>query len=141
MSAGQAVRSSLRSGRVRLALGVTTAAVALAVGGSLNTAHADTARPTSHHKADTIDVGLCDDTPDPNPVEAVPGGVDKDPKPVPQQTFSYVLDCSVPVPDGGDPVDAVPVPDGDDPVDAVPGGYDSTPAHHVRDARIAPVKR
>lgn len=129
MSAGQAARSSLRSGRVRLALGVTTAAVALAVGGSLSTAHADTARVTPHHKADTIDVGLCDDTPDPSPVEAVPGGVDKQPKPVPQRTIASFFDCSVHVPDGGDPVDAVP------------GGYDSTPAHHVRDARIAPVKR
>ncbi|MGW3108931.1 hypothetical protein [Streptomyces sp. NPDC001100] len=73
---------------------MTTAAVAPAVGGSLNTAHADTARVAPHHTSDTIDVGLCDDTPDTSPVEALAGGVDKHPKPVPQRTFTSVLDCA-----------------------------------------------
>ena len=112
MSAGQTVRSSLRSGRVRLTLGVTTAAVALAVGGSLSTAHADTARLTPHHKADAVNVALCDDpTPTPAPVDAVPDGVDTNPKPLPQRYYSVLLDCLPPTPNVGDPVDAVPVPD------------------------------
>ncbi|WP_043662741.1 hypothetical protein [Streptomyces xylophagus] len=108
MSAGQAVRSSLRSGRVRLALGVAVAASALAVGSTL-TAHADTARPAPQHNVQYVDVDLCDETPDPNPVDAVPGGKDDLPKPTSTENAS-VLDCSVDVPGGGDPVDAVPVP-------------------------------
>lgn len=108
MSAGQSARSSLRSSRVRLALGVTVAATALAVGGTL-TAHADTARPTPQHKVQYVDVDLCDETPDPIPVDAVPGAKDDLPKPTATKNAS-VLDCSVHVPDGGDPVDAVPVP-------------------------------
>jgi hypothetical protein len=44
MSAGQTVRRSLRAGRVRIALGVTGAAAALAIGGSF-TAHADNSAP------------------------------------------------------------------------------------------------
>ncbi|SEC50035.1 hypothetical protein SAMN05216489_00890 [Streptomyces sp. 3213] len=102
MSAGQAARSSLRSVRLRLALGVTTAAVALAVGGSLSTAHADTARQAPHHKSDAVNVALCDDpTPTPAPVDAVPEGVVANPKPLPQRSYSVLVGCLPPTREPG----------------------------------------
>ncbi|MGX9889203.1 hypothetical protein [Streptomyces sp. NPDC002276] len=108
MSAGQAVRSSLRPGRVRLALGVTIAATVLAVGGTL-TAHADTARPAPH-KSGSMVVPPCE-APDPSPVEAVPGGKFHLPKHLPQKTFRTVVgECGPDTPSVGDPVEATPVP-------------------------------
>jgi hypothetical protein len=128
MSAGQTVRRSLRAGRVRIALGVTGAAAALAIGGSF-TAHADNSAPAPKPvPAKGTPADQC-----PEPVEAVPNGVDG---PYKGKTVSYTLL-------GDDPVDAVP---GDDcstpdpskgtPVDAVPGGKDT-----ARDAKPAPAKR
>ncbi|MBK3568653.1 hypothetical protein [Streptomyces sp. MBT62] len=108
MSAGQAVRSSLRSGRVRLALGVTVAATALAVGSTL-TAHADTARPAPQ-KSGSVVVPPCEN-PDPSPVEAVPGGKFHLPKHLPQKSLHVILgDCGPDTPSVGDPVEATPVP-------------------------------
>jgi len=132
MSAGQTVRRSLRAGRVRIALGATGAAVALAIGGSF-TAHADNSasEPTPVPTQVTYSE-LC-----PEPVEAVPNGVDNTVK---DNQVSYTL--------GEDPVDAVhggecvdPGPNVGDPVDAVPDGNDTAPDHSARDAKPAPAKR
>ena len=132
MSAGQTVRRSLRAGRVRIALGATGAAVALAIGGSF-TAHADNSasEPTPVPSQVTYSE-LC-----PEPVEAVPNGVDNTVK---DNQVSYTL--------SEDPVDAVhggecvdPGPNVGDPVDAVPDGKDTAPDHSARDAEPAPAKR
>jgi hypothetical protein len=90
---------------VRLALGVTVAA--LAVGVPL-TAHADTAGPVPQ-KAKNVDLSVCED-PDPSPVEAVPDGKVGNPKPLPQQTAVIVGECGPDYPNVGEPVDATPVP-------------------------------
>jgi hypothetical protein len=133
MSAGHTVRRSLRAGRVRIALGVTGAAAALAIGGSF-TAHADTSasEPTPVPSQVTYSE-LC-----PEPVEAVPNGVDNTVKDN-QVSYEFL---------SGDPVDAVPGgecvdpgPNVGDPVDAVPDGKDTAPDHSVRDAEPAPAKR
>ncbi|WOX14949.1 hypothetical protein [Streptomyces sp. N50] len=159
MSAGQTARRSLRAGRVRIALGVTGAAAALAVGGSF-TAHADNSAPAPKPvPAKSTPADQC-----PEPVEAVPG---EGAVPVKGDQVSYTTlsgDAVDAVPDGiagpykgkqvsytllgDDPVDAVP---GDDctapdpskgtPVDAVPGGKDTAPDHSARDAKPAPAKR
>ena len=115
MSAGHTVRRSLRAGRVRIALGVTGAAAALAIGGSFS-AHADSSASEPKPVPSRVTSGeLC-----PAPVEAVPNGNDNAAN---DNQVSYQLiggdpvdavpgdDCAVPVPGGGDPVDAVPVPD------------------------------
>ncbi|XUL85769.1 hypothetical protein ACQ86D_02900 [Streptomyces galilaeus] len=133
MSAGHTARRSLRAGRVRIALGVTGAAAALAIGSSV-TAHADNSAPAPKPAPSQVTYpGVC---PEPEPVDAVPGGNDTafEGKQM-YYTFS------------GDPVDAVPgddctgVPDGGDPVDAVPGGNDTAPDHAAREAKPAPAKR
>jgi hypothetical protein len=133
MSAGHTVRRSLRAGRVRIALGVTGAAAALAIGGSF-TAHADNSasEPTPVPSQVTYSE-LC-----PEPVEAVPNGVDNTVKDN-QVSYEFL---------SGDPVDAVPGgecvapgPNVGDPVDAVPDGKDTAPDHSVRDAEPAPAKR
>ena len=133
MSAGHTVCRSLRAGRVRIALGVTGAAAALAIGGSF-TAHADNSasEPTPVPSQVTYSE-LC-----PEPVEAVPNGVDNTVKDN-QVSYEFL---------SGDPVDAVPGgecvdpgPNVGDPVDAVPDGKDTAPDHSVRDAEPAPAKR
>ncbi|MFG2779969.1 hypothetical protein ACGFY7_19215 [Streptomyces prunicolor] len=135
MSAGQTARRSLRAGRVRIALGVTGAAAALAIGGSF-TAHADNSAPDP--KPVPVQGTPVDQCPEPEPVDAVPSGVDGAFK---GKQVSYTIV-------GDDPIDAVPgdacaVPDptSGDPVDAVPGGNDTAPDHSARDAKPAPAKR
>ncbi|MEV0909081.1 hypothetical protein [Streptomyces hokutonensis] len=133
MSAGHTVRRSLRAGRVRIALGVTGAAAALAIGGSF-TAHADSSASEPKPVPSQVTyTELC-----PEPVEAVPNGNDTTAK---DNQVSYEFT-------GGDPVDAVPGdecadpgPINGDPVDAVPGGNDTTPDHAARDAKPATAKR
>ncbi|MFI6408268.1 hypothetical protein [Streptomyces sp. NPDC050548] len=134
MSAGHTARRSLRAGRARIALGVTGAAAALAIGSSV-TAHADNSAPAPKPAPSQVTYpGVC---PKPEPVDAVPGGNDG---PFKGKQVFYTLNS-------GDPVDAVPgddcagIPDGGDPVDAVPGGNDATPGHAAREAKPAPVKR
>ncbi|WP_406464222.1 hypothetical protein OH768_50895 [Streptomyces sp. NBC_01622] len=135
MSAGHTARRSLRAGRVRIALGVTGAAAALAIGSSV-TAHADNSAPAPKPVPSQVThPGVC---PEPEPVDAVPGGNDTTFK---GKQVSYTFSS-------GDPVDAVPgndcavpVPDGGDPVDAVPGGNDTTPDHAAREAKPAPAER
>ncbi|MDH6213087.1 hypothetical protein [Streptomyces pseudovenezuelae] len=134
MSAGQALRHSLRSGRVRLALGATVAAAAFAVGGTL-TAHADSAASAPQHKLKQVSVtDVCvdpDPNPDPDPVDAVPGGDDDLPKPDSTENIYYDGDdCAEPVPGDGDAVTAVPVP----------GDKYGTPHGPFREAKPAPAK-
>lgn len=137
MSAGHTVRRSLRAGRVRIALGVTGAAAALAIGGSF-TAHADTSAPAP--KPVPVQGTPVDVCPEPEPVDAVPDGSDNTPE---KNQWYYEFDGGAPVDavpgDGG--VCAEPDPSSGDPVDAVPGGYDNTPDHNARDLRFAPAKR
>ncbi|MFD4559250.1 hypothetical protein ACFWP5_33855 [Streptomyces sp. NPDC058469] len=135
MSASQTVRRSLRAGRVRIALGVTGAAAALAIGGSF-TAHADNSAPEP--KPVPVQGTPLDLCPEPEPADAVPSGNDNTVK---GNQVSYTTI-------GEDPVDAVPGGDCTDPdpskgtpVDAVPGGKDTTPDHPARDAKPAPAKR
>ncbi|WP_416958831.1 hypothetical protein [Streptomyces sp. Agncl-13] len=129
MSAGHTVRRSLRAGRVRIALGVTGAAAALALGGSF-TAHADNSAPDP--KPVPVQGTPVDQCPEPEPVDAVPSGYDTTPE---ENQVSYEFG-------DGDPVDAVPGGDCTDPdpskgtpVDAVPGGNDSAPDHSARVAK------
>jgi hypothetical protein len=133
MSAGHTARRSLRAGRVRIALGVTGAAAALAIGGSF-TAHADnSASEPKPVPAKGTPADLC-----PEPVEAVPNGIDG---PFKGKQVSYTVL-------GDDPVDATPGDDCTDPdpskgtpVDATPAGKDTAPDHSARDAKPAPAKR
>ncbi|MEV0477966.1 hypothetical protein [Streptomyces prunicolor] len=134
MSAGQStVRRSLRAGRVRIALGVTGAAAALAIGGSF-TAHADNS--VSEPKPVPTQVTyteLC-----PAPVEAVPDGVDNTVKDN-QVSYTTLSDDPVDAVPGGECVD--PGPNVGDPVEATPDGKDTAPDHSARDAKPAPAKR
>ena len=114
MSAGQTVRRSLRAGRVRIALGVTGAAAALAIGGSF-TAHADNSAPAPKPvPAKGTPADQC-----PEPVEAGPNGIADAYK---GKQVSYTIlsndpvdavpgdDCTAPDPSKGAPVDAKPAP-------------------------------
>ncbi|MEV6541888.1 hypothetical protein [Streptomyces sp. NPDC051665] len=135
MSAGQTVRRSLRAGRVRIALGVTGAAAALAIGGSF-TAHADnSASEPTPAPSQVTSSELC---PEPAPVDAVPNGVDN---PVKDDQVTYTATSEDPVDavPGGECVD--PGPNVGDPVEAVPGGNDAAPRHAARDAKPVPAKR
>ncbi|WP_329348057.1 hypothetical protein OG226_05010 [Streptomyces sp. NBC_01261] len=118
---------------MRIALGVTGAAAALAIGGSF-TAHADNSAsgPTPVPSQVTY-TELC-----PEPVEAVPNGVDNavEDNQVSYTTLSGDLVDAVP---GGECVD--PGPNIGDPVDAVPDGNDTAPRHAARDAKPAPAER
>lgn len=127
MSAGQTVRRSLRAGRVRIALGVTGATAALAIGGSF-TAHADnSASEPTPVPSQVTSSELC-----PEPVEAVPNGVDNTVK---DNQVSYTTTSEDPVDavPGGECVD--PGPNVGDPVEAVPDGNDTAPRHAARDAK------
>ncbi|WP_262061562.1 hypothetical protein [Streptomyces sp. STR69] len=83
MSAGQAVRSSLRPGRVRLAPGVTTAAVAVlvvaavVVGILFAATHLDQKAPVGPARVPSVspspgDMNASPDSPGSNAVTAVP---------------------------------------------------------------------
>ncbi|MFI9764664.1 hypothetical protein ACIHFB_42820 [Streptomyces sp. NPDC051963] len=129
---------------MRLALGATAAAAALALGGTF-TAHADNSGPAPE-KADKIKVIVCAE-PDPveDPVDAEPGGKTapagnaKDAKGA-KDTKNYEFT-------GEDPVDAEP---GDgcfedpepvgDPVEAVPGGDDLGKPDSYVDVEFGTVK-
>ncbi|MFJ9374826.1 hypothetical protein [Streptomyces sp. NPDC101455] len=133
MSAGQTVRRSLRTGRVRIALGVTGAAAALAIGGSF-TAHADnSASGPMPVPSQVTYTELC-----PEPVEAVPNGVDNTVKDN-HVTYTTTSEDPVDAVPGGECVD--PGPNIGDPVEAVPGGNDTAPRHAARDAKPTPAKR
>jgi len=152
MSAGQTARRSLRTRRVRIALGATAAAAALALGGSV-TAHADNSAPAPEKSVKQVEpTDPCEELP---PVDAVPGE-DDTPWTGPVEDLYYSED---------DPVDALP---GDDcelpPPDwykdiTMPGEKATTshrgaekakparsdknakPAPGARDAKPAPAKR
>ncbi|WP_405988556.1 hypothetical protein [Streptomyces sp. NBC_00986] len=133
MSAGQTVRRSLRAGRVRIALGVTGAAAALAIGGSF-TAHADnSASEPKPVPTQVTYTELC-----PEPVEAVPNGADNTVKDN-QVTYTTTSEDPVDAVPGGECVD--PGPNVGDPVEATPDGKDTAPDHSARDAKPAPAKR
>jgi hypothetical protein len=135
MSAGHTVRRSLRAGRVRIALGVTGAAAALAIGGSF-TAHADNSAPAP--KPVPVQGTPVDQCPEPEPADAVPGGSDTAVKNN-QVSYRTLGEGPVDAVPGGDCTD--PDPSKGTPVDAVPGGKDTTPDHSARDAKPAPAKR
>jgi hypothetical protein len=126
MSAGQAARGGLRSRRLRIALGATAAAAALAIGGTF-TAHADSSGPAPERSGKHLSVTdpCWESEPAKDVVDAVPGGNEELPKPDSYKDVYFDDTCAEPEP-------------AEDPVDAVPGENEKLPKpDFTKDALVA----
>lgn len=133
MSAGQSARRSLRAGRLRIALGATAAAAALAIGGTF-TAHADNSEPAPERVEQAPLPGECAE---PAPVDAVPSDSDDVPDP-------DAKDVEIDMGSDDGPVEAVPgdvcaEPAPDEYVDAVLEDSDDVADPDAKDAKDAQV--
>ncbi|WP_329547707.1 hypothetical protein OG548_29960 [Streptomyces sp. NBC_01356] len=130
MSAGHAVRRSLRAGRVRIALGATVVAAALTIGGTF-AAHADNSEPVPQR---AVQAPIPGDCAEPAPVDAVPSGSDdvSDPD---------AKDVQIDMGSDEGPVEAVPgdvcaEPGPDEYVDAVLDESDDVSDPDAKDAQV-----